>query len=136
MKITDGLIKLTLDQMVGKLHNAIVQFAKDMKDVVEENKALSFGDIQELRLNIQQRLNRNEELKDNQRLLKMLDLFATDKAVLDIIREDADGWVELLEAIEDNIKSRAGGNLTADEKAEIKKIGELTTEIKELLRKD
>ncbi len=65
----------------------------------------------------------------------MLDLFATDKAVLEIIREDADEWIQLLESIENNIKG-GSGEITPKEEEEIKQIGKLTSEIKTLIRKD
>jgi ElaB/YqjD/DUF883 family membrane-anchored ribosome-binding protein len=135
VKISDGLKKFSLDELVGKLLGALTQFAKDMEEVVGENKAFSFGDIQDLRRNIQQRLNNKEEIRDNTRLLAMLDLFATDKAVLEIIREDAEGWIELLEGIEENIKGGPGG-ITPQEQKEITQIKELTAEIKDLIRKN
>ena len=135
MKTTDGFTNLTLDSLLGKLHSALVNFARDVEEMIEENKALTVEDIRELRRNIQQRLDRNEEITDNRKLLAMLDLFATDKAVLEIIREDAEDWIKLLEDIEDNIKGKAG-KLTPDERAEMKEISKLTSNIKELIRRE
>jgi len=136
VKITDGLTNLTLDDLLGKLHSALVNFVRDVEEMVEENKVLSVEDIRELRHHIQQRLDNREEITDNQKLLTMLDLFVTDSAVMEIIREDAEDWIKLLEDIEDNIKGRAGKQLTPDEKEEMKKVGELTAQIKALIRKD
>ncbi len=137
MKISDSLMSVTLDGLLGKLHSALQTFAEDVQDIIEENEALTVEDIRYLRKKIQERLDKNEEITDNQKLLAMLDLFATDKAVLEIIREDADDWIALLEDIEDNIKGGAEGReLAPEEKKEIEDIGKLTTEIKTLIRKE
>ncbi len=136
MKISE-LANTTLDGLLGKLHSLLINFASDVEDMIEENKALTVEDIRDLRRKIQERLDRKEEITDNQKLLMMLDLFATDKAVLEIIREDADDWVALLEDIENNIKGKAGGGeLTPDEEKEVEEIGKLTSEIKALIRKE
>jgi regulator of replication initiation timing len=127
---------MTLDSLIGKLHSMLTTFAGDIEDMIEENEEVTVDDIRELRQKIQERLDKNEEITDNQKLLTMLDLFATDKAVLEIIREDADEWIALLESIEDNIKGSSGGEITPEEEKEIKEIGKLTTEIKTLIRKD
>jgi len=138
VKISD-LANLTLDGLLGKLHSALANFASDVEDMIEENKAISIDDIRNLRHTIQQRLDRNEEITDNQKLLTMLDLFTTDKAVLEIIREDAEEWIALLEDIENNIKggaAAAGDDLTPEEEDEIEKISKLTSEIKTMIRKE
>lgn len=134
MALIDSL-GITIDSLIGKLHSMLANFASDIEDMIEENEAVTVDDIRTLREKIQERLDRNEEITDNQKLLTMLDLFATDKAVLEIIREDADEWIQLLESIENNIKG-GSGEITPKEEEEIKQIGKLTSEIKTLIRKD
>jgi len=88
-----------------------------------------------LRTHINYKLGKKEEVYDNQKLLKLLNLFSEDKAVLEIVREDAEEWLELLNAIEENITG-GGRKLTQSERREVKQIGELTSQIKHLIRKD
>ena len=55
--------------------------------------------------------------------------------MLEIIREDAEEWLELLEAIESNIVGDGSRKLTPREVKEVKQIGGLTKQIKGLIRK-
>ena len=130
------LSNLSLDDLFGKLHTLMVNLVKDVDSVLEDNKSMGMDSIRELRDHISDRLARNEEINDNRKLLKLLNLFSEDKAVLEIIREDSEEWVELLEAIEGSIKGGGSGTLTAKEKNEIKEIRRLTSEIKSIIRKD
>ncbi|MGD0729507.1 MAG: hypothetical protein ABR981_05515 [Candidatus Micrarchaeaceae archaeon] len=125
---------LSLDGLFGKLHSLMVNLVRDVDSVIEDNESVSMNDVRELRQNISSRLTKKEEIKDNEKILKLLNLFSEDKAVLEIIREDAEEWVELLEAIEESITER--GNLTSKEKNEIEEINRLTGQIKNLIRKD
>lgn len=134
MTMADGFKGLSLDGLLGKLREALQGFARDMEEVIGENKSVSTDDLRELREHIQQRLDRKEEITDNKKLLETLNLFATDKAVLEIIREDADEWVALLEDIEENVR-KTQGSLTPEEKNELDDIGRLSGEIKALVRK-
>ena len=130
----DGLKGATINALLTKLHDAILTFADNVDVIIEENRAIAIDDIRELRDHIMKRLEKQEEVADNRKILKLLDLFSKDKAVLEIIREDAEEWVKLLEGIEGNIRSR-GDQITEEEKEEIKEIGKLTAEIKALIRK-
>ncbi len=127
--------ELSLDNLFERLQKLMSNLVSDVGSVIADNKVIGMNDIRELREHIGERLNKKEEIQDNQKILKLLNLFSEDKAVLEIIREDAEEWVELLEAIEDNIRA-SGVNLTKREKQEIKEIQKLTTEIKGLIRKD
>lgn len=126
---------LGLDSLFTKLHGLMVNLVRDVDSVIEDNREISMDNIRDLRDHINYKLSRKEEIHDNEKLLKLLNLFSEDKAVLEIIREDAEEWVELLEAIESSIEER-GPNLTKQEQNQIKEINRLTTEIKGLIRKN
>jgi len=126
--------ELSLDGLFSKLHGLMVNLVRDIDSVLEDNMEISMDSVRELRSHITTKLNRNEEIEDNKKLLKLLNLFSEDRAVLEIIKEDSDEWVELLEAIEESINER-GPNLTKSEQKEIKEINRITSEIKSLIRK-
>lgn len=126
---------LSLDSLFNKLHSLMQNLAKDVDSVIEDNKEVGMDSIKDLRDHINYKLTKKEEILDNEKLLKVLNLFSEDKAVLEIIKEDAEEWVELLDAIEQSIGG-SGGDLTAKEKREIEQINKLTTEIKSLIRKN
>lgn len=133
--MTKEIRELPLDSLFEKLQNLMSNLVKDVDSVIEDNKVIGMSDIRDLREHINSRLSKREEIHDNEKILRLLNLFSEDKAVLEIIKEDAEEWVNLLEAIEDNIRS-SGVPLTMREKKEIKEIRRLTTEIKSLIRKD
>jgi len=124
---------LSIDNLFSKLHNMMRDLVRDIDSVIQDNREIGMGDIRELRDHINHRLSKKEEIEDNQKILKLLNLFSEDKAVIEIIREDAEEWVQLLESIEENMK--LSGNLTPKEKEEVKEIKRLTTEIKAMIRK-
>jgi transcriptional regulator of heat shock response len=127
--------ELSLDSLFERLHRLMSNLVKDIDSVIEDNKEVGMADVRELREHISTRLNKKEEIKDNEKLLKLLNLFSEDKAVLEIIREDAEEWVDLLDAIEESIRA-TGLPLTNSEQNEIKEIKRLTAEIKSLIRKE
>ncbi|MGI0100582.1 MAG: hypothetical protein ACREBH_02590 [Candidatus Micrarchaeaceae archaeon] len=123
---------MSLDGLFGRLHRLMSDLAADLDSIVGDNKDMD--GVRELRDHISRKLDKGEEIDDNKRLLKLLDLFSKDKAVIEIIREDADDWIKLLNAIEGSIKADRP-ELTSREEGEIKEIGRLTSEIKALVRK-
>ena len=44
VKISDSLMSVTLDGLLGKLHSALQTFAEDVQDIIEENEALTVED--------------------------------------------------------------------------------------------
>lgn len=129
----NDLKESSLDSLFGKLHGLMVNLVRDVDSVIEDNKEMSMDSIRGLRDHINYKLSKKEEIADNEKLLKLLNLFSEDKAVIEIIREDSEEWVKLLEAIEKGLSSN--GAVTAREKKEIKEIKRLTGEIKQLIRK-
>ena len=132
--IMDGVKSITLSNLFGSLHEAMLNFAKSLDSLISENKEITLDDIKTLRTHIKERLQGSEAITDKQKLLKLLDLFSTDRAVVELMKEEADEWLEMLEAIEDNI-SHQDGEMTPQEKEEVEKIHMLTSEIKAVLRK-
>ncbi len=126
---------MSLDSLFGKLHGLMVNLVKDVDSVIEDNKEMSMKSIRDIRDHINYKLSKKEEIYENEKLLKMLNLLSEDKAVLEIIKEDAEEWVDLLNAIEQSI-GQGGGTLKKNEENEIKEINRLTGEIKSLIRKD
>ncbi len=126
---------LSLDSLFSRLHQLMVNLVSDIDSVIQDNKELSMDEIRNLRTHINYKLGKKEEMHDNQELLKVLNLFSEDRAVLEIIREDAEEWLELLNAIESNITGDGSKKLTPSQRKEVKQIGELTQQIKSLIRK-
>jgi hypothetical protein len=124
-----------LEKLFGRLHQLMVNLVGDIDSVIEDNEELTVSKIKELRDHINYRLGRNEEIHDNRELLKVLNLLSEDKAVIEIIREDAQEWLDLLESIEASLKDR-GVDLTSEQKKQMADIKRLTSEIKGLIRKD
>jgi hypothetical protein len=132
--ILDGIKNLSLSNLFGNLHEAMLNFVKSLDSLIVENKAISLDDIKILRGYIKEKLADNERIDDKQKLLRMLDLFSTDRAVIELMKEEAEEWVEMLEAIEGNITNQ-DKELTDQEKEEVEKIHQLTSEIKAMIRK-
>lgn len=127
---------LSLDSLFARLHQLMSNLVSDIDGVLEDNKEMGMNDIRALREHINYRLGKREEVSDNQKILRLLNLFSEDKAVIEIIREDAEEWLELLEAIESNIVGDGSKRLTARERTEVKEINRLTGQIKQLIRKE
>ena len=132
--LIDGIKNATLSNLFGSLHEAMLSFVKSLDSLISENKDLTLDDIKMLREHIKERLKGDEEITDKQKLLKLLDLFSTDRAVVELMKDEAEEWLEMLEAIEGNIANQ-DGEMTAQEKEEIEKIHKLTVEIKAVLRR-
>ncbi len=130
--LIDGMDE-KLGNLFDKLHSLMKSLAKDIEEVIEENREISTSSVRELRDKISERLGRNEEIEDNKKLLRLLNLFAMDKAVMEILKEDSDEWIALLNDIEENLSSN--GKLTQKERKEIKEIRHLTSEIKMIIRR-
>jgi hypothetical protein len=126
---------MSLDSLFTKLHQLMSNLVKDIEGVLGDNEEMSMGDIKALRDHINHKLAIKEEVSDNQKILLLLNLFSEDKAVIEIIREDAEEWLELLNAIESSITGGNGGRrLSPREEREVKEIKRLTGEIKSLIR--
>ncbi len=128
-----GLKSYTISNLLGMLHNAILSLSKATKELIDKNSEISIYDIRMLRDHITQRLNANEDIEDNEKLLKLLNLIATDREALELIKDETEDWSKLLEAIEESLVRRQEG-LSKEEKMEIEDIIKLTRDVKGLIR--
>jgi hypothetical protein len=67
-------------------------------------------------------------------VINLLDLLSRDQVVLEIVREDAKDWLEVIETIEEHMDSK--GDLSASENKEVKKIRAMAGELKALIREE
>ncbi len=128
-----GFKSLTVSALIGKLHSAILSVTKATKEITEKNDELSVYDIRELRDHITNRLKSKENIEDNEKLLLLLNMFATNKEVLELIRDETEDWARLLQAIEESLIRKQEG-LTPEERSELEGIIRLTRDIKGMIR--
>ena len=126
--------KLSLGSLFTMLRSALVTFTRNLDDLIEENKKISIDDINELRKHIQQKLENNEDIDDNKKLRELLELFATDKAVLKVIKEDINSWISMFDAIIANLSRKQ--NLTDEDRKELSELIKMTTQLTEYIRKE
>lgn len=131
----ETLSRLSLSSLFDKLQTSLMLFVGKIEKVAEEqNKSISLDEIKELRNHISSRLSNNEEIEDNKKILKLLELFSTDKEILEVLREDASNWLRLLDAIEANLVRKSDA-LSEEEKQEIIQIHDLAGSVRELTRR-
>ncbi|MEM0201460.1 MAG: hypothetical protein QXD23_03580 [Candidatus Micrarchaeaceae archaeon] len=126
---------LSLSELIKKLYDSIKTFSSNMEKITEMNKKVSHSDIIELKEHVINKLNKGEEVEDNKKLIDLLNILSKDQSIIQIIKDEADEWINLLNAIEKNIKS-GDRELTETEQKEIKQIESMTISMKEFLRKD
>lgn len=126
--VIEGLRKLQLGELFARLRDSIIAAAKNMEKLTERNREVSLVDIVELRNHIKERLQRNEEIAENTKLLRLIELFKEDKNALELLKIDLDEWLDFLDAIKYNLDSE-GKSL---DKAEVKELQKIKTEIASL----
>ena len=129
------LKSFSISSLISKLHKAILFISKEASEVSKKNNEISFYDIRELRDHITERLNSKEDIEDKEKLLKLLNLFATDKEVIEFMKDETEEWAKLLQAIEESLIRKQEG-LTNEEKLEIEEIVKLTRDIRGVMRKE
>ena len=125
---------MSVNEIIKKLYNSVKSFVKGMESVVGINDKYNKDEINELKTHLTEKLNRGEEVTDNSKLIDLLEILSKDQAVMHIIKDDAEEWLEMLEAIESSINSKK--ELSPEEKKEVKQINKMTMSIKDFLRKD
>ncbi len=128
----EDMLGIPLNKLLEMLHDLMRSLVSDVDSIIADNEEVSIEDVRKLRDHINGRIGVGEELRENGMLLKLLNLFSEDKAVLEIIREDSKEWVELLDNIERGLK---GNSSSTRERKEMKEIRRLTSEIRDLVRK-
>lgn len=131
----ESLKSFTLNELFDRLHRSIKAFVGSMSKINEMNSTISENDIAQLREHIKQRLTKNEDTDDNGKMLKLIDLFSTDKAVMELIKSDAEEWVEFLDAMKENLDKTSEG-ATKTELIEINKIKKDIDQLKFTIRKE
>ncbi len=130
---TNDMRSLSLGELLSKLHSAVRQFVSDLDAVIERNMRVSTDDIRSLRASITERLRVGKDEVENKKLLEVLDLLSMDKTVIGLMKDDAEEWLEFIDAVESHI---ASGEYKAsdEEKEELARMRELTARISGLLR--
>ena len=130
---TNDMRSLSLGELLSKLHSAVRQFVSDLDAVIERNMRVSTDDIRSLRASVTERLRAGKDEVENKKLLEVLDLLSMDKTVIGLMKDDAEEWLEFIDAVESHI---ASGEYKAsdEEKEELARMRELTARISGLLR--
>ena len=131
----EELSKISLSRLFGILTDSMTRMVEGLKGLVKRNEIVDGNTVRELREHIKNRLAIGEEKVDNQNILKLLDLFSENKEVIEFIKEEAEEWLDLVEAIEKHIES-GDKVLSEKEQEEVKELKELTDKIKHTLRED
>ena len=131
----EELSKISLSRLFSILTDSMTRMVEGLKGLVKRNENVDDNTVRELREHIKNRLATGEEKVDNQNILKLLDLFSENKEVIEFIKEEAEEWLDLVEAIEKHIES-GDKVLSEKEQEEVKELKELTDKIKHTLRED
>jgi ElaB/YqjD/DUF883 family membrane-anchored ribosome-binding protein len=131
--VRETLRALSLGQLLEKLHNSIKELISGLDEAIELDEKVSKQDISDLRNHITDRLNKGEEEVENKKLLMVLNLLTMNETTIELIKEEADEWLEFVDAIEEKLNSK--GSVSADEKKELEQINNALTDIKAELRK-
>ncbi len=125
---------MSVNELISRLHDAIESFLTGIEDIIDLNsKSGGKDEISTLKAHLTEKLKRGEEVTDNKKLIDLLNLLSKDQTVLAIIKEDAEEWAEMLDAIQGQISSRKP--ITDEERRDIQKITKMATEITSLIRK-
>lgn len=128
----EDIRELGVNELVKRLHESMSGFVVGMESVVGMNREAPPSEIAELRGHVAERLKRGEEITDNRRLISLLSLLSKDQAVLELIKDDAKEWLDVIDAVEKQMASRK--SLSAAEAGEVKKIRKMSADLKTLIR--
>ena len=131
----EELSKISLGRLFSILTDSMTRMVEGLKGLINKNETVDDNTVREIREHIKGRLAAGEERVDNQNILKLLDLFSENKEVIEFIKEEAEEWLELVEAIEKHIES-GDKELSEKEQEEVMELKELMDKIKHTLRED
>ena len=131
----EELSKISLSRLFSILTDSMTRMVEGLRGLIKNNEVVDDNTVRELREHIKNRLAVGEERVDNQNILKLLDLFSENKEVIEFIKEEAEEWLDLVEAIEKHVES-GDKVLTEKEQEEVRELKELTDKIKHTLRDD
>jgi hypothetical protein len=130
----DNIRNLSLKDLFQKLHDEITDFIENAERIIEINESIKIDNIRQIRDHITERLNKNEDIEENKLILKILDVFITDKSFIRIMRKDADDWLEFLDALEGNLK-KVGKDFTEKDKMELNNVIGIIDNAKKIIRR-
>ncbi len=132
--VLEELRKLTVNELISRLHSAITSVAQNITKITEKNREITLVDIIELRNGIKQKLDKGEETAENTKLLKLITLFKEDKNALELLKIDLNEWIEFLDAVKEHV-GKGEDTLSKEELKEIDKLKTDITKIQNFLRK-
>lgn len=128
--MTGDLSKADVNRIISMLHDSLEDAIKGIDVLLEESKEFEPEKVQELRGHLMSKLGKEDA--DTEKLKKLMGLIATEGAVIEILKEDAEEWIKLIDAIEEHVRNAKGsGSSTAKD---LKELEALSTKIKGLIR--
>lgn len=123
----ENLGTLSVGKLLDMLHQAISNAVHEIDRIVGINEKVGTREIEDLREHIEQRIKAGEDTKYNEEMVNIIDLFLTDKYVLEFIKEDSNEWLDFIAAIKKS--AGEGGN-----SPESKKLYNSVVQLENMLR--
>ncbi len=124
--IKENLSTLSIGSLLDMLHSAITKAAHELERMTKINQGVSTKDVEELREHIEARLEKETDKRYDEQTLKVLDLFLTDKYVIEFIKENSEEWLDFIGAMRNSIhKSGPGEASEADSRRLLNSINKI-----------
>ena len=120
--MAEMLSKLRLGELFQKLKAGLEDLVKESKNMSEANRSVAMSDVGAIRNHIMKKINRREDVKENQEILKVLELFSDDRIFIDVIKEESEEWLKFLDSIEKSVKGLDSADAPPQEKKEVNDI--------------
>jgi hypothetical protein len=134
--MAEMLSKLKLGELFQKLKIGLEDLVKESKNMSETNRSIAMSDIGAIRNRIVKKIGRKEDVKENQEILKVLDLFSDDRIFIDVIREESEEWLKFLDSIEKSVKGLDDASATPQEKKEVNDIIKRIESVRGMIRNE
>ncbi len=134
--MAEMLSKLKLGELFQKLKIGLEDLVKESKNMSETNRSVAMSDIGAIRNHIVKKIGRKEDVKENQEILKVLDLFSDDRIFIDVIREESEEWLKFLDSIEKSVKGLDDASATPQEKKEVNDIIKRIESVRGMIRNE
>lgn len=130
----DDKVTSSIGSLFTRLHRGLIALAAEASRLTGMNSSVNAREVRGAREEIIKRLSEGEGIEESRTMLKILDLFSKDSAFIEIVKDDADEWLEFLDAIEKNL-----GIIMEDLEGGDRKVAERTLEAiekaKQMIRK-
>ena len=134
--MAEMLSKLRLGELFQKLKAGLEYLVKESKNMSEANRSVAMSDVGAIRNHIMKKINRREDVKENQEILKVLELFSDDRIFIDVIREESEEWLKFLDSIEKSVKGLDSADATPQEKKEVNDIIKRIESVRGMIRNE